>query len=104
MTTAKFMVLCLCPGTDTAGPRAKRATELFMEEFPLTVTVNIRPGVAHPATCPKCGANRYKLTSESQQNTERIFGFSTKEPRAVCESMGVILRDNRQGEKHATRG
>lgn len=92
MTTSKFLLMCLCPGTGSEGPRAQKAQAMYGELFPLTVTVNIRPGVANPPICPKCGAKRYKLTTESQVNTERMFGFASKEDRAVCEGMGGLIK------------
>ena len=82
------MIMTLCTGTDTNGPRAKKALAEYGRLFPITVDVRI---VGEPEACAKCGAKRYKLTTESQTNTERMFGFTTKETRTVCESMGALL-------------
>lgn len=89
-TTRKFMVMHLCPGTDKSGPRAGTAMAKYDALFP--ITVQVRAFGADPEVCPKCGAKRYKLTTESQVNTERLFGFVTREERAVCDGMGALIR------------
>lgn len=89
MTTAKFMIMTLCPGTDPEGPRAKKAMEKYATMFPLVVYVRI---VGALSPCPKCGAKRYKMTTESQANTERMIGLETTRTRTVCEGMGTLIK------------
>ena len=39
MTTSRFLIVCLCPGTDTENPRAKAA--MSKPAFPMQVTVRV---------------------------------------------------------------
>ena len=88
MTTSKFMITRLCPGTDTRNPRALKALSM-PDVFPLIVEVRI---VYDLVNCSRCGGKRWKLTTESQVNTERIFGFESQQARTVCEGMGTLIK------------
>lgn len=86
MTTSRFLIVCLCPGTDTENARAKAA--MSKPAFPMQVTVRV---VGTPPPCRKCGAKAYKLTTESQVKTEQFFGLPTTVERWVCEGMGGLI-------------
>jgi len=88
VTTSKFLLTGLCPGTDVTNPRAVKALAA-QQLFPLIIEVRI---VGDLQPCSRCGAKRYKLTTESQANTERIFGFESTKVRTVCESMGYLIK------------